>query len=764
MSAHKAYSVTGPLSPPVFRDVHLTDTARMTYWALLAVFVVMTVFIPVGYVFIPDAVFMLIPLFAATLLNLLMTFGITRGGHPIAAARFLVASTWVVTTAVIALTGGLESPALSGLLFIISFSAVLLGWWECVIATVTAAATVLVLVWVAPYGYSTANGLWASPMVSALLFVAICVLVAALNISSVRGLQQALSHARSSFEGLRLAGNVYDTTTQGIVVTLPDGEIVDVNEAYCAIHRCSRESVIGQNPRVLKSDQHGPEFYEEMWGTLIETGQWQGEVWDRRADDSLLPKWLSISSLKDSNGETTNYVGVFSDISAIKEGAANLEWLATHDPLTQLPNRALLDDTLEAAIARANRRGGTLAVMFMDLDRFKDVNDTLGHPAGDELLAEISGRCVESVRAGDIVARIGGDEFCVVVIDYVDSADLESVAMRFLEAIAEPVQLGEQEVYVTGSMGIATLPADGRVAPDLMMHADIAMYRAKTLGGNGFEFFSPELQTAFDHRMATASGLRRALVENRLFLLYQPQVDLVTGRITGVEALVRWRDYDGSILMPDDFIGVAEYTGLAAPLGEWVLRHALADLRVLLDAGHDLTMAVNFSARQFNEVDIATQVIDLLKVNRIAPSRLEVEITETAVLTRMDAAIAKAEALSQAGVRIAVDDFGTGYGSMSYIQLFRPDTIKIDRSFIVCLPEDAGASAIVQASMALASGIGASVVAEGTDSDDQISFLMEHGCTTAQGYWFSKPIELEPLTRMLAAGPFVLPDRVSQPM
>lgn len=561
-----------------------------------------------------------------------------------------------------------------------------------------------------------------------------------------------------SDEARSIADKVYDTTLEGIVVTTPDGSIVYVNDAFVRIHGYGRDDLIGQNPRIMQSGRHSAEFYRNMWHSLLETGQWQGEIWDRRANDSLVVKWLSISAVDDAEGNLTHYVGVVSDITAVKEGENALRWLATHDSLTGLPNRALLEDRLTTAIARGRREENSTAVISLDLDGFRDVNSALGNAAGDRLLIEVAGKCAAIVRESDSIGRSGGDEFMIIVSGFSDVEDLHLLAQRIRSAIVEPILLDGQEVCVTASLGIAVFPGDGIDADELAMHAGIAMRRAETLGRDRVEFFRAELQDDTQHRVQTEARLREALREDRLFVVYQPQVDLNTGRIVGVEALLRWRDIDGTVIQPGEFIPVAESSDLIFEIGAVAWRDACAGLGVLNDDGYQLTMAINVSARELMDQDVATLAIEHFKMTGVNPGDIEIEITESSIIARSDVAAAKIRALRSHGVKVSIDDFGTGYASMTYVMDYHPSKLKIDRSFVTPLPDDPDARAIVDAAIALAKGIGAQSLAEGPETEQHVRFLREHGCDLGQGYYFSKPIPLAELRDLLDAGPFTIPD------
>lgn len=561
-----------------------------------------------------------------------------------------------------------------------------------------------------------------------------------------------------SHEKLRLAAKVFESSREGIIITDAGGTIVDVNDAYTRLHGFPREFMVGKNPRIMKSDVHPDEFYDAMWHSLRERGEWSGEVWDVRADGSLIPKLQSIVAVKDERGRTSHYVGVFSDITQIKDAERQLKQMATHDALTGLPNRLHLSEDLTAAMSRAERQGKQVAVVFFDLDNFKNVNDALGHASGDELLVQVAQRTTAVVRNSDIVARQGGDEFMVVLPDIEEVQDVERLAERLLDAIGEPYQLGLDQAHVTASIGIALFPGDAIDATSLVKHADVAMYRAKELGRNRSQFFSADLQAELYRRMEIETGLRQALDCGAFFLLYQPRVNLRTGQVIGAEALVRWRREDGVQIMPDEFIPVAEEAGLIIPLGEWVLRAACKDLAEMRGSGlTDLRVSVNISARQFRETDVAGIVARTLEEYGLAAEALELEVTETALMYDPDTAAEKIRAVQALGVRVWLDDFGTGFSSLKYVRMFKPDGLKIDRYFTQGLPDDSDARAIVIATIALAQSLEIDTVAEGPETEEQVRFLQEWECSEGQGFFFSRPIPREELAELMASGPFRLP-------
>lgn len=549
--------------------------------------------------------------------------------------------------------------------------------------------------------------------------------------------------------GLRLSAQVFESAHEAIVITDADANVVDANDAFLQLHRVSREDLIGENPRVFKSGRHDDRFYEEMWAELLTTGHWQGEIWNRRTDGTIFPKILSIAAVRDRRGVTTHYVGISTDISEIKEAESRLLTLATQDPLTGLLNRSSLAEHIEAALTRARRSGTEVGVIFLDVDHFKRVNDSMGHTTGDRLLVEVGARLKAVTREVDSVFRHGGDEFVIVVPDLVDPLALKGLSTRILDSLTLPYRVDDTLVTTSASLGIAVFPTDGQDATELMAHADVAMYRAKELGRNRSHFFSASLQAEFHQRVAIETGLLRALENDELFLVYQPQVDLASGRIESVEALIRWRREDGTLHSPAEFIPVAEESGLIVPIGAWVLARACRDVAHLRERGHQLGVSVNISARQFHDFDLIGEIDRALSDAALDPSALELEITETALMNSPGETAQLLGRVRQRGVRLALDDFGTGYSSLSYVQLFKPDRLKIDRFFVGELPGSADAATIVRAALAMAEGLGVEVVAEGVETAEQLAFLVEHGCHSAQGYLFAAPLGIGALTELL---------------
>ena len=561
-------------------------------------------------------------------------------------------------------------------------------------------------------------------------------------------------------ERLKLAGQVFDTANEAIVVTLlsTDQPIIEVNDAFCRMTGRSRQDVVGTSITCMRSDRHPIEFYQAMQEAFFATGEWQGEVWQTRADGTEFPSWLSLTGAEDSNEHVRRMVTVFTDITEIREAEEQIRHNATHDALTGLPNRFLLDDRLEHNLAEARRVGGRLAVLLLDLDDLKNINDTLGHAQGDVLLVEVAKRIAKVLRESDSVGRVAGDEYAIILAGVKDPAQVESTARRLLEAVASPCRLGAEEVHITASIGVALFPTDGMDATSLNQHADLAMQGAKRLGRDKIQFFSEDLQEGLDRRMIVEKELWGADAEERYFLLYQPQVDLITGRIAGVEALVRLLSRDGTVLLPAEFIPVAEGSGLIFQLGHWMLRTACTELAALHEVAPDLIMSVNLSAREFNEIDVAS-LHEVLRVCGVEERYVELEITETAFLADPQEAATRLEQMrGTTGLRLSLDDFGTGYSSLSYVRMFHPDTIKIDQSFVRPLPDDFEAQAIVLSTISLGKGLHATVIAEGPETEEQVRFLRANGCDRAQGFYFSRPVPPDELTLLLRGGPFTLPD------
>ncbi|MBI3480350.1 MAG: EAL domain-containing protein [Nitrosomonadales bacterium] len=544
---------------------------------------------------------------------------------------------------------------------------------------------------------------------------------------------------------LRLAAKVFDNSDEGFIITDADNKIISVNKAITTITGYQPSELLGQNPRILSSGHQGQDFYRTMWETINTHGRWQGELWNRRKDGSLYPEGLSINQVKDADGATTEYIGILNDITQRKQAEQHIQKLANFDMLTGLPNRLLLDDRVGQAIGAAQRDHTRLAVLFLDLDHFKNINDTLGHRFGDALLIEVGQRLKSSVRDMDTVSRLGGDEFVVVLQD-IEADGVAHIATKLLTSVSQPYHIEQHELVVTPSIGIAIYPDDGEDFDTLYQHADVAMYRAKHDGRNNFRFFTQEMQAHSARTLQLDNALRHALKRNQLQLHYQPQLAAGDGRVIGIEALLRWQHPTLGMVSPAEFIPIAESSGQIVAIGEWVLRTAVHQLKAWLDSGlPPMIMAVNISAVQFRHPDLPGLVTRILDEAQLPPQYLELELTEGVAMHDPQGAIAMMDNLHARGVRMSIDDFGTGYSSLSYLKKFKIYKLKIDQSFVRDLSADADDSAIIIAIIQMARSLGFQTIAEGVETESQLAFLREQGCDEVQGYHFSKPLPVEQL-------------------
>jgi len=539
---------------------------------------------------------------------------------------------------------------------------------------------------------------------------------------------------------LRLAARVFDRAGEGIVVTDSKQVILTVNEAFTQVTGYAADEVIGASPTLLASGKHDKDFYLEMWSSLQTQGWWQGEIWNRRKSGEIYPEWLTINSVKDTEGKIVNYVGIFSDITIVKESQRRVEFLATHDELTSLPNRALFFDRVRQAVARTARSSATFAVLFIDLDNFKVVNDSMGHAAGDELLIEIARRMRECVRASDTVARFGGDEFALLV-ENASVEDAEMTARRLAESMQRPHLIGRQSVYPSASIGICLYPNDGEDAETLLKNADSAMYQAKDGGKNTHHFFTDALKRAADERLRIETGLRNAVEKNELFLHYQPQIDIATGRLVGVEALVRWQHPEDGLIPPLKFIPLAEKNGMIDSVGEWVAATACRQMASWIAQGYAVPrVSINVSPEQLRRTNLAALMRRLLGHYRLDATRVTIELTESALVENAERVQQMLRELKTLGVMLSIDDFGTGYSSLAYLRRFALDELKIDRSFVADIGTNLDDRAIAQTIVAMSQTLGFSVVAEGIETEEQLRVLRDIGCNVGQGYLFATPL------------------------
>jgi diguanylate cyclase (GGDEF)-like protein/PAS domain S-box-containing protein len=552
-----------------------------------------------------------------------------------------------------------------------------------------------------------------------------------------------ISERKRTEEQLRIAATFFETTSEAITVTDTNNRIVAVNPAFSLITGYSEEEVIGKDPNILSANRHSADFYNNMWQTLQRMGRWQGEIWNRRKNGEVFPEWLSIVAIKNEKGETNQYMAVFSDITKRKRDEEKIWRQANYDALTGLPNRNLFKDRLDRAIQAAHRDKSNLALLFIDLDRFKWVNDTMGHAAGDKLLQETASRLGRSVRESDTVARLGGDEFTVILSNIHDTLDVDRIADNLLRQLAEPFELEGKEAFVSGSIGITLYPEDAVDMEQLLRNADAAMYQAKESGRNVFRYFTKEMNEEAQRRVLLQNQLRRVLEGNELILHYQPIVTS-NGKIAGAEALVRWQHPSFGLIPPDEFIPLAEEVGLIVDIEQWVMRQACYDAVVFQErVGEDFFMSVNVSSMQCKSDRCRLFLGSMLKETGISPARLKLEITERVMMENTDQVVGLLSEVRSMGVRLAVDDFGTGYSSLSYLKQFPVDVLKVDRTFIRGLPSDGDDVALVEAIVAMAHSLNLQVIAEGVETAEQLAFLHSLGCDLHQGYYFSRPIPFD---------------------
>ncbi|WP_310599165.1 EAL domain-containing protein [Desulfobulbus sp.] len=561
-----------------------------------------------------------------------------------------------------------------------------------------------------------------------------------------------ISKRKLAEEELVFAAKVFEHSIEGIMVTDQNGTILRVNPAFSQITGYSAEEAVGRTPRLLKSNRHEPSFYRAMWEQLGRDGQWSGEIWNRRRDGEVYPEWQTVNAVRNPHGQVTNYVCIFHDISELKRQQEALEHQAQHDALTGLPNRVLFNDRLQMALARMRRKASRLALMFLDLDNFKHINDSFGHTAGDNLLMTMSRRLKGQLRASDTLARQGGDEFLILLPEIGTAEDAGLIATRLLECLRVPFFHENIEYYVSASIGVTIAPDDGTNIDDLIRNADIAMYRAKKQGRDAYQFFTTELDSHMLHRFYLESNLRRSIEREEFELYYQPQVSGATGTIVGAEALVRWR-HDGALVPPAEFIPLAEESGLILALGDWVLRTAARQVKAWQDAGYELNVSVNVSSRQFASQQLPVVLRDVLADTGLKPGRIYFELTESILMDDVGRAQLLLEELRPLGGKFYLDDFGTGYSSLSYLKRLTLDGLKIDRSFIHDLEDDAGSRAIAAAIVSLAETLGLTVVAEGIETEAQLAILRGMSQNMLlQGYLASPPVPVERMTALLARG------------
>ncbi|AVB18360.1 bifunctional diguanylate cyclase/phosphodiesterase [Pseudomonas avellanae] len=543
-------------------------------------------------------------------------------------------------------------------------------------------------------------------------------------------------------EKLHLAATVFESTAEGVLITDTDQRISAVNRAFTEITGYSESEAIGQTPRLLASGQHDSAFYASMWHQLTAEGHWQGEISNRRKNGELYPSWLTVSAVRNKENLLTHFVAVFADISSLKHAQARLDYRAHHDPLTGLPNRTLFESRLQSALLHSEESGSLGAVLFLDLDRFKHINDSLGHPIGDLLLKGIAHRLKETLRDIDTVARLGGDEFIVLLPGLLQPGDAKAIANKLLACFSTPFEAGEHELYISPSIGSCVFPTDGTDVATLVKNADAAMYRSKAQGRNRVESYTRDLTEQARERIALEQELRRALDRKQLSLAYQPKISILTHTLVGAEALIRWSHPTFGEVPPEHFIPLAEENGMILQIGEWVLEQACRQMGAWRKTCTPFgPMSVNLAGAQLRQPNLVERIEQLLTDNGLVPDCLQLEITENFIMSQTQDALAVLHKLKQLGVQLAIDDFGTGYSSLSYLKRLPLDILKIDQSFIRGLPEDTHDAAIVRAIIALGRSMQLTVIAEGVETREQQQFLCEEGCEQIQGYIISLPLQ-----------------------
>jgi diguanylate cyclase (GGDEF)-like protein/PAS domain S-box-containing protein len=540
---------------------------------------------------------------------------------------------------------------------------------------------------------------------------------------------------------LHLSELLFENTSDGILVTDALFTILKINASYTTITGYSPEDVVGKNASTLKSGKHEDAFYQELNETLAKSGKWSGEVWNRRKNGEMYLQYLSIFAITAENSQVVGYAGFYNSAIVLNDDCTQLQNNAYHDTLTGLPTRALLNERLEHQLNHSKRKKQVMALLLLDLNRFKLINDTLGYAAGDLLLQIVTTRLKSCVREVDAIFRLGDDEFAIILEDIAQPQDAARVAKRVLSICSLPFQLTEQEIYITISIGISLFPSDGENVETILKNAEAAMQRAKELGINNYQHYKPAMNVKAFEQLTLEHNLRKALRDNEFIVYYQPLIDLVSGQITGSEALVRWNHPELGMIQPGRFIPLAEETGLILPLGEYVLRNACEQTRTWQQKYcKSLSVSVNLSARQFQQQDLVLLVSQALEDSSLQPGQLELEITESLGMKNPELTLKTLNELKAMGVRISIDDFGTGYSSLSYLKKFPIDTIKIDRSFVSDIHHDSNDAAIVLAIIALAHSLGLKVIAEGVEMKEQADYLKHHGCEKVQGFLYSQPL------------------------
>lgn len=559
------------------------------------------------------------------------------------------------------------------------------------------------------------------------------------------GIASDITQQRANDDSLRQAAAVFDATQEGVLVTDPQQRIVHVNPAFSRITGYSADEVLGQHPNLLKSGRHDKTFYQSLWHALQNRGAWSGEVWNRRKSGEIYPQWQCIRVIHDEQGRISHYVAVFSDITALKRSQRELDYLAHHDPLSNLPNRLLFTERIAHALERSTGEQLRGAVLLIDLDHFKHINESLGHNVGDLLLKEVGDRLQQDLPGGSTLARLGGDEFGLLCENCAEAPQAAELAQRLLRCLESPFRLDGHELYIGASIGISLFPEDADSVEQILRNADSALFKAKSSGREGYAFYVQELTDYARQRVELASSLRHALDNHELRVYYQPLHDLHDGRQVGMEALVRWQHPQRGLVPPGEFIPIAEDNGLIGAIDAWVLEQACRQMVRWNAEGSSLHfVAVNISSRLFSRGELDLKVAQVLAETGLNPAQLELEVTESAVMEDPTAAQVLLTRLRALGIRLAIDDFGTGYSSLARLKRLPVDKLKLDQSFVRGLPSDPEDAAIARAVIALGHSLDLKILAEGIEQQEQADFLRELGCDYGQGYYFGRPQPVAP--------------------
>jgi len=547
---------------------------------------------------------------------------------------------------------------------------------------------------------------------------------------------------RDRDDELRKAAVVFEASSDAIMVLDAEGLVRMVNSSFTNMTGFTEIDIVGKSPRLLRATRQDEKRYDSMWQSVVKNGHWRGELWRRKKSGETYPEWTSVTAVKDSNDQVLEYVIIGSDMSERKYAENRILYQANYDQLTNLPNRNLFMDRLHQSLQRVQREDTVLALLFIDLDRFKNINDSLGHSAGDKLLVKVAQVMRKAVRESDSIARFGGDEFAIILSPIYGPKNASRVAQALLEALSQPIDIDGYKAIIGASIGISMYPADGTIEEELVKNADTAMYRAKESGRNNYQFFTEEMQQAAKDRLLIENDLRDAIERQELRIVFQPQVDAKSKKLAGAEVLVRWQNQARGMVSPSEFIYIAEDTGLIVPIGEWVLRQSCLQYKRWLNAGvAPPYLAINVSGRQFKMDGFAQSVYDILKESGLESKYVELELTESFLMDDQEFAISTLKELKEMGFQLSIDDFGTGYSSLSYLKKFPIDRLKIDRSFVIDIETNNEDRAIVRAIIDLAHTLNITVIAEGVEEQSQSDMLARMGCDIIQGYYYSKPID-----------------------